>query len=65
MSKNAAFENNIISDFESKPKFRTEKLSKLNKEQRKFLGEIFSIIKRVLPNEVAENLMNKIEEEMK
>lgn len=54
-----------LKDNGEKPKFRTDKLTKLNKEQRKFLGEIFRIIKNVLPNETAENLMLKIEEEMK
>lgn len=47
----------------TKPKFRTDSLSKLSKEQRKFLGDVFGIIKNVLPHEIAENLMRKIEEE--
>lgn len=54
----------IINDG-GKPRFRTDKLTKLNKEQRKFLGDVFRIIKNVLPNDVAENLIVKIEEEMK
>ncbi|HEY4324386.1 MAG TPA: hypothetical protein VGN20_10385 [Mucilaginibacter sp.] len=54
----------VVND-EIKPKFRTDKLTKLNKEQRKFLGDVFRIIKNVLPNDVAENLIIKIEEEMK
>lgn len=54
----------VIAD-DVKPKFRTDKLTKLNKEQRKFLGDVFRIIKNVLPNDVAENLIIKIEEEMK
>lgn len=49
----------------SKPVFRTDKLSKLNKEQRKFLSEIFSIIRNVLPKETAELLIEKIEEQYK
>ena len=52
-------------DLNTKPKFRTDNLSKLNKEQRKFLGDIFGIIKNVLPNETAENLIRKIEEQYK
>lgn len=48
-----------------KPVFRTDKLSKLTKEQRKFLGNIFSVIKNVLPKETAELLILKIEEEYK
>lgn len=50
---------------EAKLKFRTDKLTKLNKEQRKFLGEVFRIISNVLSSDVAENLIVKIEEEMK
>jgi molecular chaperone HtpG len=52
-------------DIELKPVFRTDKLSKLNKEQRKFLGNIFGVIRNVLPKETAELLIQKIEEEYK
>lgn len=48
-----------------KTKFRTDNLSSLNKEQRKFVGRIFTIIRNVLPQETAENLIQKIEEELK
>lgn len=48
-----------------KPRFRTDKLSSLNKEQRKLVGKIFSIIRDVLEPDVAENVINKIEEELK
>ena len=66
-SANTSFE--IATDFapsvETKPVFRTDKLSKLNKEQRKFLGNVFSIVRNVLPKETAELLIQKIEEEYK
>lgn len=52
-------------DLDGKTKFRTDNLSSLSKEQRKFLGHIFSIIKDVLDSETAENLIQKIEEEIK
>lgn len=51
--------------FNEKTKFRTDKLSKLDKRERKFLGEIFSIINNVLTKELAENLIQKIEENYK
>jgi hypothetical protein len=54
-----------VEEDNEKPKFRTDNLSKLNKEQRKFLSTIFTIIKNALPNETAENLIKKIEEEYK
>lgn len=49
----------------SEKKFRTDKLTKLSKEQRKFLGDIFDVIIRVLPPDMAEALICKIEEEYK
>lgn len=49
----------------AKPKFRTDNLSSLNKEQRKFAGRIFTIIRDVLDPVTAENLIQKIEEELK
>lgn len=48
-----------------KPKFRVDNLSSLNKEQRKFLSKIFVIIRDVLDIETAENLIQKIEDELK
>jgi len=51
--------------FNEKTKFRTDKLSKLKKRDRKFLGEIFTIINNVLTKELAENLIQKIEEKYK
>jgi len=48
----------------SKTVFRTDKLSRLTKEQRKFLGKIYEIINNVLDKKTAENLMKKIEEEL-
>lgn len=57
--------NNVEPEVLSKPVFRTAKLSKLNKADQKFLGNIFSIIQNVLPKETAELLIQKIEEEYK
>lgn len=57
--------NGIETQVEAKPVFRTDKLSKLNKQERKFLGNIFTTIRNVLPKETAELLILKIEEEYK
>lgn len=57
--------NDVQPEIETKPIFRTDKLSKLNKEQRKFLSNIFRTIRNVLPKETAELLIQKIEEEYK
>ena len=51
--------------FIDKPVFRTDKLSKLSKAERKLLSNVFVIIKNVLSEELAENLIRKIEEEYK
>jgi molecular chaperone HtpG len=52
-------------EVKEKSTFRTDKLSKLNKNDRKFLGEIFTIINNVLTKDLAENLISKIEEKYK
>ena len=52
-------------EIKEKPIFRTNKLSKLNKSDQKFLGEIFAIINNVLTKDLAENLIQKIEEKYK
>jgi hypothetical protein len=48
-----------------RPKFRTDNLSSLNKDQRKFLSKIFSIIRDIIEPNLAEELIKKIEEELK
>jgi hypothetical protein len=50
---------------EHKSTYRVDKLSKLDKEQRKFLSNIFEIINDVLDKKTAENLIKKIEEELR
>jgi hypothetical protein len=54
-----------IPENDAKPKFRVDNLSSLNKDQRKFLSKVFIIIRDVLDSETAENLIQKIEEELK
>lgn len=43
--------------------YRTDKLSQLSKNERKFISKIFQIIKEVLDDKTAENLIIKIEED--
>ncbi|MCK4761310.1 MAG: ATP-binding protein [Candidatus Aminicenantes bacterium] len=45
--------------------FRTNKLSKLNKSEQKFLSKVFTVIDTVLTPDLAENLKQKIEDEFK
>jgi len=56
---NVPEDNNYIA------KFRTDNLSKLPKDHRKLVGRIYSIIRDVLDNNTAENLIQRIEEELK
>lgn len=65
LNNTLTIKSDIGVETESKPVYRTSKLSKLNKSEQKFLGNIFSIIQNVLPNESAELLIQKIEEEYK
>jgi molecular chaperone HtpG len=64
-NKDTFVETLDLSEFDNKPKFRTDKLSSLNKDQRKFLGKIFSVIRDVLDENTAEELIKKIEEKVK
>jgi len=45
--------------------YRTDKLSKLSKAEKRVLSKVFGIIKNVLSNDLAENLIQKIEEDFK
>lgn len=53
----------IEEEIEAKPVYRTDKLSRLTKEQRKFLSKIFDIITKTLDSERAELVIQKIENE--
>jgi molecular chaperone HtpG len=58
-------ENMEIPENETKTKFRVDNLSSLTKEQRKFLSKVYIVIRDVLDNQTADNLIQKIEEEFK
>ncbi len=60
-----AIKDNVEPQIEEKTVFRTDRLSRLNKQERKFLGNVFTVIRNVLPKETAELLILKIEEEYK
>jgi len=48
----------------SSPPFRTVKLSKLNKKERKMISKVFSIIRNFLPPEESQLLIEEIEKEL-
>jgi hypothetical protein len=55
----------IIGEINDKINYRTDRLSKLTKQERKLVSRIFGIIRRILTPDLAENLIVKIEEEFK
>lgn len=55
----------IVVEQDLKPKYRTDRLTSLSKDQRKFLSKIFSIIRDVLDETTAEELISKVEEELR
>lgn len=61
----AAVDNAQLPPDEKRLRFRTDKLSSLSRDEQKFLGRIFSIIREVLEPQMAENVIQKIEEELK
>lgn len=50
---------------DGKPIFRSDKLSKLTRAERKLVGEVFDVISKVLSKDLAENLIQKLEEKFK
>ncbi|MCD9188945.1 MAG: ATP-binding protein [Pyrinomonadaceae bacterium] len=58
------YEAKIEIDYK-KPIFRTDKLSKLDRSQRKLMSEVYAIIQSVLSPDLSENLIKKIEENFK
>ena len=63
--KTEQFVQEELPEVDDKPVYRTDKLSKLSKEQRKLISRVFDVIKRTLDNERAELVIQKIEEEFK
>ena len=45
--------------------YKTQELSKLNKKEQKLVSKIYQIIQKNLPAEMALDLINKIQEELK
>ena len=45
-------------------KYKTQALSKLNKQERKLISRVYMIIKAILPKDMAEMVITKIQEEL-
>ena len=65
-SKKKAEEVTVTPKTEEKKKtFVTDSLSKLSRSERKLVSKILTIITDVAPKEIAEQIIDKIKEEMK
>ncbi len=58
-------ENIEIDEIKKNKNYKTQELSKLNKREQKLVSKIYQIIKQNLPTEMATELINKIQEELK
>ena len=64
--KKKAEETTVTTKTEDKKKtFVTDSLSKLSRNERKLVSKILTIITDVAPKEIAEQIIDKIKEEMK
>ena len=54
----------IIEPTKQEAKYKTQSLSKLNKQERKLVSRIYNTIKAILPKDIAEMVITKIQEEL-
>lgn len=55
----------VVGDDDKKKVFITSSMSKLSRNERKLVGKILSIITDIAPKEIAEQIIDKIKEEMR
>ena len=55
----------IVDDDDKKKSFVTSSMSKLSRSERKLVSKILSIITDIAPKDVAEQIIDKIKEEMR
>ena len=55
----------IVDDEDKKKSFVTSSMSKLSRSERKLVGKILSIITDIAPKDIAEQIIDKIKEEMR
>ncbi|MDF7812857.1 ATP-binding protein [Hymenobacter sp. YC55] len=63
--KNSSSVAKIEKKVSDKPIYRVDGLSKLNKSERKIVSQVFEVVNKVLAKDLAENLIQKIEEKFK
>ncbi|WP_296899537.1 ATP-binding protein [uncultured Megamonas sp.] len=57
--------NTIQEKYNKKKKYKVQELSKYNKREQKLITRIYSKIKELLPKDMAEDLIDKIQEDLK
>ncbi len=63
--KNILKENCEIDEIKKNKNYKTQELSKLNKREQKLISKIYQIIQQNLPTEMATDLINTIQEQLK
>ena len=65
LKKKAETTTVIVDDEDKKKSFVTSSMSKLSRSERKLVGKILSIITEIAPKDIAEQIIDKIKEEMR
>ena len=50
--------------YKNKPKFKSQNLTQYSKKEQKLIGKIYGIIRAILPHDMADVVVNKIQEEL-
>lgn len=50
--------------YKNKPKFKSQNLTQYSKKEQKLIGKIYGIIRAILPHDMADVVINKIQEEL-
>ena len=56
--------DDIIKPYKNKVKYKSQSLSQYSKKEQKLIGKIYGIIRAILPYDMAEVVINKIQEEL-
>lgn len=50
--------------YKNKPKFKSQNLTQYSKKEQKLIGRIYGIVRAILPHDMADIVVNKIQEEL-
>ena len=65
LKKKAETTTVVVDDDDKKKSFVTSSMSKLSRSERKLVSKILSIITDIAPKDIAEQIIDKIKEEMR